>query len=203
MPVLTTARAKELAWPELTGSTQDALIAIYVAGAESWVASFLGFPVYDSGTSAALSVQTYTLYPRGYADQVLELGIQPVATVTSLHISKVRDYDSASLIAAADYTLVTARGQVELVYAADYARWPEGDRNIKAVVTAGYSALPDAMELAVALVARSMWSDSQQKRANVSSKSGNGGSTQYTDNVMPQSALDLLRPLRNTSAVIG
>ena len=41
MPVLTTARAKELAWPELTGSTQDALIAIYVAGAESWVASFL------------------------------------------------------------------------------------------------------------------------------------------------------------------
>lgn len=203
MAVMTTNRAKELAWPELSGSSQDTLIGSYVAQAEAWVAAHLGLPAYDGATLRSLEVQTYTLFPLGDGGPVLELGIQPVVSVTSIHVSTVRDYDSEALVDSGDYTLYSSTGRVVLDYNADRAAWPKGERAIKAVVTAGFSSLDAPLEMGVALVARAMWDDTQRRQAKVASKSGRGGSVQFTQPPIPASVFQMLAPYRSPLVLLG
>ena len=202
MAVMTTARAKQLAWPELSGSSQDTLIGGYVDAAESTIAAYLGMPPY-LGSASTLAVQSYTLYPHGDGSPVLELGISPAVAVTSVHISRVRDYSANNLLASTEYTLETGAGQIVLDWDGDYSTWPRGDRVIKAVVTAGYATLPGQLEQAVAMFARHLWGATQRKLAGVSSKSGNGGSMQYEPDAIPTEVRVVLAPFRNPLALLG
>lgn len=176
--------------PELTGTGDDTAIAALLTSALAMASAWVGFPAADDGTRS-LTVETYTLYLDGPREDVLRLPVRPVVSVTSLHDDLGRTYGASTLVDAADYELFGDEG-VLLPVAGGGWSGPNvaGRRRYKAVVTAGWTALPPDLADAVVRLAAHLYR--VRPTLGKSSLAQQGSSTGLRTEAMPASVRQIL-----------
>jgi len=139
--LLTSTEAKAIK-PDLSGTTQDALIDTLIGRADEYLAAYCGFPRSDTSSEPSLTTQTYTLYLDGptWADsRVLSFPVFPIVTVTSIFDDVDRVYGAATEVASSDWELDIARGLVILKNASTQGLWTSSWRAQKVTATLGYT----------------------------------------------------------------
>lgn len=152
MALLTSTEAKAIK-PDLTGTAQDTLTDTLIGRADEVLATWCGYPVYDSSTIPSLTQKTYTQYLDGptWEDQkVLAVPFFPLGTITSIHDDLERVYGSDRLVDSGDYETDDYKGLVILKNTSTQGFWSKGFRAQKIITTAGWSTVPEALKHAAA-----------------------------------------------------
>ena len=139
LPLATVIRPRHL--PHLSGTASDAEITTLIAAADNVLATWCGWP--RAGAAATLESATYTDYYDGpsHGDPtVLSLRVRPVASITSIHDDRDRDwaYGASDLVDSGDYVLDGEAGRVYLTSSSTHGVWSRGNRVLKAIYVAGY-----------------------------------------------------------------
>lgn len=151
MALLTSTEAKAMK-PDLTGTAQDTLIDTLIGRADERLATWCGYPNYDSSVIPSLTSQTYTQYldgPSWENQQVLAVPFFPLGSITSIHDDPGdRSYGAATLVASSDYETDAYRGLVILTPTAVQGSWSKGFRAQKIITAAGWSTVPELLKQA-------------------------------------------------------
>ena len=183
--------------PALTGAAEDTTLDTLIARFDALAAEHCLFPGAPGGVVGAektLEDSTYTLYidgPDPDDPRVLNLGIYPVVSVTSIHADAVRDYGSDTLVDSGDYTLFGAEGLVELTSTASSA-WASGPRANKAVIVAGWATVPALIKHACGLQVAHWWKN--RPTIGVRSVSQRGTTTSMLALTLLPSTREALQP---------
>lgn len=149
MALLTSTEAKAIK-PDLSGTAQDTLIDTLIGRADQVLATWCGYPVYDSSTIPSLTQQTYTQYldgPTWEDSKVLAVPFFPLGTITSIHDDPTdRTYGAATLVDSGDYDLDSYRGLVILTQSSVQGFWSKGFRAQKIITQAGWATVPEALK---------------------------------------------------------
>lgn len=143
MTLPTAAVVRANAIPQITGTGEDANLALLITRADAVLAEWCGFPRVDGSSYATLEAATYTHYlngPDARSGRTLTLPVRPVTSVTSIHDDRDRDwtYGASDLVDSGDYTLDEVEGRVYLHDDSTHGGWSAGERVIKVVYVAGY-----------------------------------------------------------------
>lgn len=190
--------------PEIQGSDLDSDLNGLISRVESAIARYLGFTLADGATSLTLDQSTYSLHidgPMFSMPTVLQIPIKPVVSVSSLHSDPDLEYSADTEITSSQYVLDKENSRIILKIDST-ASFDRGYRNIKAVVSAGYSTSspPDDLVHAICVYA------SHLQRAKTSQ--GNQAITQRNSTVtlsartMPPEVKEILRGFRNGSTIL-
>ena len=189
--------------PEVSGTGADTELTNLLARVESDIARWLGFTVYDGGTTPVLTDQTYTLYLDGpeYNDSaILQLPVLPLVSVTSVHSDPDRVYGSSTEVTAAEYVTDLANSRLILKTNVSTEGFSTAFRAIKVVCVAGYTAAPADLEHAICVFC------SQLHRAKISQgkarASQRGSSADFSTRSMPLEVREILYPLRSSSVIL-
>lgn len=149
MALLTSTEAKAIK-PDLSGTAQDTLIDTLIGRADEVLATWCGYPVYDSSAIPSLTQQTYTQYldgPTWEDSKVLAVPFFPLGTITSIHDDPTdRTYGAATLVDSSDYDLDSYRGLVILTQSSVQGFWSKGFRAQKIITQAGWATVPEALK---------------------------------------------------------
>jgi len=190
--------------PEITGTTADTELGNLLNRVEADVARWLGFPVYDSGTTPVLPQQTYTLYidgPMYDNEAVLQLPIKPLVSITSIHSDADRVYGSDTEITSAEFDLDLANSRVILKTNVSTEGFETAFRAIKVVCVAGYNSSPPLdLEHAICVFASQLHRNkmAQGKESTVQ----RAGSIKYSPKTLPFEVKEILFPLRSTAMIL-
>ena len=197
MALLTSTEAKAIK-PDLSGSAQDTLIDTLIGRADEVLATWCGYPVYDSSTIPSLTQQTYTQYldgPTWEDSKVLAVPFFPLGTITSIHDDPTdRTYGAATLVDSSDYDVDTYRGLVILTQSSVQGFWSKGFRAQKIVTQAGWATVPEALKHAGAELVWH-WYRLMRERGKQSVSVG-GGSTGLRTESIPDHVWALVSPYR-------
>ena len=189
MAVITAAEARLLV-PSLKGTTEDTNLNTYISRAESMLAGWLGFGATAAGGAPTLEDVTYTRYYEGdLGGDTLTLGIQPVASVTSIHDDPDWSYGANQLVASSDYTLDGETGIVHLNPLGGHGGFSTQKRAIKAVFVAGFATIPEHVKQAVAMQTAHLWR--LRKEQGRESTSGAGGGALRAETI-PDAVIQIL-----------
>jgi hypothetical protein len=139
--------AEVRAYANAGAAADDTLIASIIGRVDAAFARWCGLPPTDSGTQTMESA-TYTMYvdARMYQDPTrpasMFLPVNPLVSVTSVHIDPERDYDAATLQASSTYDLDLYAGAIVLRDDA-VDSWSTAVRANKVVAVCGYATVPD------------------------------------------------------------
>lgn len=190
--------------PEITGTAADTELGNLLNRTEAEISRFLGFPIYDSGTTPVLTIQTYTLYLDGpmYGNSsVLQLPIRPLVTITSIHSDADRGYGSATEITSGEYDLDLQNARVILKTNVSTEGFVTAFRGIKVVCTAGYdSSYSLDLEQAVCVFASQLHRNkSSQGKESTAQR---GSTTRFSPKVIPLEVKQILYQLRSSSMAL-
>jgi len=198
--LLTSTEAKAIK-PDLSGTTQDALIDTLIGRADEYLAAYCGFPRSDTSSEPSLTTQTYTLYLDGptWGDaRVLSLPVFPIVTVTSIFDDTDRVYGAATEVASSDWELDIARGLVLLKNSSTQGLWTSSWRAQKVTATLGYTDaaghVPQILRHAGAELVWH-WFRLMRERGHKSVNVG-AGSAALIDQEVPPYVLELAAPFR-------
>lgn len=190
--------------PEITGTAADTELGNLLDRAESDIARWLGFPIYDSGTTPVLSQQTYTLYLDGpmYNNQVvLQLPIKPLVSVTTIHSDADREYGSNTEITSAEYVLDLQNARVILKTNVSTEGFATAFRAIKVVCVAGFGdSYPLDLQHAICVFASQLH---RNKIAQGKESTGQrGGNVKFSPKTLPFEVKEILFPLRSSAMIL-
>lgn len=202
MSLLSVAQLKEYL-PELTGSGSDSELQNIIDRVESNLASWLGFPVYDSGALPSLESQTYTLYidhPDYLDPDILQLPIKPVTAITSIFADADRVYTADTEITSTEYELDSQLGRIILKTQVATQGFSTGYRANRVICTAGYSNTRSDLLHPIAVYCSHLW----RARANQGKKSLaiQGATTSFSPNTIPPEVKELLYHLRSSTQIL-
>ncbi len=139
---------------------------------------------------------TYTEDYNGEERNSLNLKHWPVISVTSLHDDPDRDFNSGTLIDAADYYVDLESGLIELVIDdSDDSYFTAATRNVRVVYVAGYATIPDDVIRACVLWTAALYAN----RTHIGLMSESIGGYSYTRakfDDAPEEAQALLKKYR-------
>ena len=190
--------------PEITGTAADTELGNLLERTESDIARWLGFPVYNSGTTPVLTQQTYTLFLDGpmYNNEiVLQLPIKPLVSITSIHSDADREYGSDTEITSSEYDLDLANARVILKTNVATEGFATAFRAIKIVCVAGYGdAHPLDLQHAICVFASQLH---RNKTAQGKESTGQrGANVKFSPKTMPFEVKEILYPLRASAAIL-
>ncbi len=158
MALITAAEARDYL-PSLSGTGEDTTLDRFIARAGAMMAAWCGYPPASAGATPTLEDVTHIHYLDGPGGRDLLLRVTPVVSITSLYDDPDRVWAAATLVAAADYTLLDGeRGQVLLTSTATHGVWNEGRGFIKATYVAGFATIPDDLKGICAELVKHLWS---------------------------------------------
>ena len=202
MALVSVATVKEYL-PEVTGSGADSDLTNLIVRAESEIARYLGFPLFDGGSLPQLDSSTYTVYLDGpmYTDSsVLQLPFKPVTAITSVHSDPNREYLSQHAIESSEYDLDVYNARLILKPKDATQGFDRGYRAIKVVLTGGYaSAVGDLQHAICVFVAHLHRAKAAQGKE---SNSQRGASVNYSPRVIPDEVKEIIYHLRGASVVM-
>jgi len=150
--------------PSLTGTTEDVLLGTMIATADAQLAAWLNFPPATDGGKPSLESATYTIYLDGPTvpsrPTEIRLPCRPVASITSLHDDRNRDwaYDASDLVDSGDYVLKKSEGVVRLKGNSSHGTFTAGDDAIKVVFVGGFdTGATEAITKAIGLQVAHEW----------------------------------------------
>lgn len=190
--------------PEISGTDADTELNNLIARVEASVARYLGFVAPDSGATASLDENTYTVYldgPMKLEPEALQLPMRPIVTVASVHTDPDREYGSSTEIANTQYDIDKVNGR--LILKSDSTEYFDtGYRFIKVVYNAGYdnSSPPAELVHAICLIC----SAQQRSKAGQGFNSLNARSVAVTytpRTAFPKEARELLAGFRNAHSI--
>lgn len=190
--------------PEIAGNTAiDGELNSLISRVEKGIANFLGFPFNESLLSPTLESTSYTFYVDGpiYNDiYTLQLPINPVTSITSIHSDANREYGSDTLIDASTYDLDQKYGRVILKPQSVTRYFVNAYRGNKVVCTAGYTTAPADLEHAICVLASML----QRNKTNQGKESltSRNGSIKLTPKNMPLEVKEYLWPYRSPSSIM-
>ena len=190
--------------PEISGTDADSELTALIGRIESFIARFLGFPTSDGGNFPILDSGTYTVYldgTAGWSSLVLQLPINPVTAITSVHSDPDRLYGSSTLIAGSEYELDSRNARVILKSTASTA-FDNGFRAIKVVCTAGYSTAnpPDDLVHAICIFASMTWRNRNNwSRDSITQR---GSTIRLSPKQMPLEVRQIIYPLRSSDMLL-
>ena len=152
MALTTHERLKEYLGIKTDDTTKDALLAEFVERISAAISTRCqrvfefesGITEYEDGDGLGRE-----LLVRRY----------PIVSVTALYDDPDRQYSSATLMAATDYTVDKNRGIIRL----DGFRFLKGLQNIKVVYDGGYRVIPQDLERAAIILGAAEFLDSQSE----------------------------------------
>tara|TARA_A100001011_G_C14319969_1_gene850030 strand:+ start:5436 stop:6047 length:612 start_codon:yes stop_codon:yes gene_type:complete len=189
--------------PEIQGTDLDTDLNSLIGRVESAIAQYLGFTMSDGATSLTLDQATYSLFldgPLFELPTVLQIPIKPINTITSIHSDPDLEYPSSTEIESSQYHLDKNNARV-ILKADSTASFDRGFRNIKVVLSAGYSTSGPPADLVHAICVYA----SHLQRAKTSQ--GNNNITQRNSTItlsprtMPDEVKQILRGFRNVSTI--
>ncbi len=189
--------------PEIQGSDLDSDLNGLIGRVESAIARYLGFTLPDAATSLTLDQSTYTLYldgPMFNMSTVLQIPIRPISSISSIHSDPDLEYPATTEITSSQYQLDKNNARVVL-NTDSTASFDRGYRNIKVVLSAGYSTSSPPADLVHAIC---VYCSSLQR---AKSSQGNKSITQRNSTVtlsprtMPDEVKEILRGFRNVSII--
>lgn len=129
--------------------------------------------------------KVYTEQYDGEGNNLLFLNNVPVISVTSIHDDEDWVFDAAHLIDATTYTVVN-----NIYVALKSTVFSIGTQNIKVVYTAGYSTIPEDVNLScIKEVVREF---NRRLEGDVTARTLNDGSISYTEKGLMKSTKDIL-----------
>ena len=117
---------------------------------------------------------------------------RPIASITSIHDDRGRDYAAASLVDSGGYTFYPDAGIIAL----DSGSFQDGNRNIQVIYVAGYSTIPDDVQLAVWKIVAAYWNQARQGGDGITNDSLGDYSATYDKVGIPEDVKALLDPYR-------
>lgn len=139
--------AEVRAYANAGASADDTLISSIIGRVDAAFARWCGFPPTDAGTQT-MEDSTYTFYvdARRFQDPTrpasLFVPVNPVVSITSVHIDPERDYGASTLQASDTYDLDLYAGAIVLRDDA-VDSWSTALRANKIVAVCGYATVPD------------------------------------------------------------
>ena len=196
MALVSVAYLKEYL-PELTGSSLDTELTRMILRTEAAIARYLGFPLYDSGTSPTLDQNTYTLYldgPKYTQSTVIQLPIKPLVSVTSVHSDVNLKYGSATLIPSASYEIDKQNSRIYLIPEDMTLAFDRGYRALKVICSAGYNTSTPPDDLVQAIL---VWCSALQRQKASQGKDSitqRGSTVKLSPRHMPTEVRELIKP---------
>jgi len=194
MPVITAARVRTLI-PDLTGTGEDTTLEALIDVADRQIAAHLGVCRNDAGIHT-LASSTYTLREPDLSldadGRIIWPDAANITAVTSLHSDPDEAFGADTLVDSATYVLNTRAGFVRLKPSATALSTEPGA--VKLVITAGWSSLDDALEQAVAMQTRHLFTLRRQQ--GQSSVSEAGVSVSLRDETIPDVVRQMVAPFR-------
>lgn len=189
-------------YPVLTGTGEDTRLGVLIDAADALASRWCGFPPADDGSQTFQDV-TYTTYPSPAVSdpRCLALGIRPVVSVTTAHVSDDWSYGAADLVDSADYVLDKPKGRLHLLPNAT-ALWATGLRVNRVVLVAGYATVPADLKEAIAALVRHLIDTAPPNQTSYTA----GGQTQSrapATGPMPEALEGRFASFRFGSALVG
>lgn len=178
MSTVTLALAKQALM--ISHTAQDTFIQALLDGAEDWIARHLGVALSSAARQEDIDGGDLYLWPK----------FRPVTAVTS-----VTDLETGTVYPA----LLDGETRIRwnLLPRREEPRWPEGVQRFRVVYTAGYTALPAGVQVAILqLVARAY-----RLRAGQASESVDGASASFAK-LIDSDIAALLKPYRRVRTVV-
>ena len=198
--IITAAEARQYV-PKLTGTTEDLVILELIDHVDSMFARHLGGPRATATADPTISSTSYTLFydhPHPDHRDVLNLGIFPVSSITTIHSDVDREYGADTLIAASDYTTDPVLGLVILNTDSVQGTFDFGFRAIRAVFVAGHATVPEDIKAAAKIMLKHIYN--LRFRGGVSNVNTAGITATLREELMPPHVKEMLRPYRNKMA---
>ncbi len=167
---------------DISAETWDTVLASLQLGAEKRIDQHCG----------DIESATYTEYYDGLGRGRLPLAHRPITSITTLHDDLGRDYAASSLVSSGDYTFYPDEGIVAL----DSGTLQDGTRNVKVVYVAGYSTVPDDVQLATWKLVAYYWNQMRQGADGIKGDRLGDYTATYEKVGMPEDVLALLAPYR-------
>lgn len=157
MAILTAAEARAEI-PALTGTDEDAALAVLIADVDEMFATRLGYPPATVGGSPTLEDVSMVRYYDGASvdGPTLRLGLLPIASITSIYADDNRLYSASTLIASSNYEVSGGVGCVILTPTATQG-WTRGRRSIKVTAVIGYATIPPTLKRAARRMVAYLW----------------------------------------------
>ena len=181
--------------PEISSNTEiDSELTSLLDRVEQGIASFLGYPKLESSLACSLESSTYTFYvdsPISSDFYTLQLPIQPVTSITSVHSDSTREYGTSTLIDSSTYSLDQKYGQI-ILKPKSITRYFAN----KVICVAGYTSgtLPNDLEHAICVFASFIHrSKSNNGKESITTRNG---SVKLTPKKMPVEVKEFLYPYR-------
>ena len=133
-------------------------------------------------TNRLLKSRTLTEYYDGDGSSVLWLNQRPVVSVTSINIDSGYTWGTDTLIDSTDYQVYLDEGKIAFTG----TLLSSGYRLVKVVYVAGYSTVPYDIERAVQDLAYYWYKQRTDKSVGVSSRSTEGRSVSYSQEIPDQ-----------------
>jgi len=206
MALISTTTLKEYL-PEIQGTGADSELTSLLSRVEVAVASYLGFPMINTGSTykCTMEANTTTQYydgPTFSNGLLLDLRVKPVISVTSVHSDPYQEYGSDTLIPASTYEVDLLKGHIRLLPKNVTEVFERGYRAIKVVFVAGYSSsnIPPDIQHAICVYASQLHRNkTTQGKETVSQR---GGSVNISPKTMPQEVKQLLNPYRMSGVIL-
>ena len=162
----------------ISSPKEDLRLATIVPAVSQLVKTYCGNSLIDYYSSN--KVETFSM---DWDTHIAQLTESPVNTIVSV---EKRDSvsESYSTVPTTDYSLDTATDSVLYVTGSTYKNWPKGAGSIKVTYTAGYSACPSDLKLAVFdLITYYLKDEHKERRTLAGASIQNQGSTSLRDSV--------------------
>jgi len=189
--LITIDRARENPTLSDTGAISDEVLSSMIESASSLIESFCQKKFVSDSYTETLS---------GDGDYSLFLSHTPITNLTSI---TQRDSTGTEYEYSEDDLIIDPEtGEVRVDYESqldsDPSVWLRGFRNVEAVYEAGYSAVPEVVQEAVAQLTASIWASSSTDQMVKSEELGDWSATYKDDtsDLITQSVRALLAPYR-------
>ena len=162
----------------ISSPKEDLRLATIVPAVSQLVKTYCGNSLIDYYSTN--KIETFSV---DWDTHVLQLTESPANTIVSV---EKRDSvsESYSTVPTTDYYLDTATDSVLYVTGSTYKNWPKGAGSVKVTYTAGYSACPSDLKLAVFdLITYYLKDEHKERRTLAGASIQNQGSTSLRDSV--------------------
>jgi hypothetical protein len=164
----------------ITQPKEDARLNVIIPSVSQLVKTYCGNSIVDYYSSAKTEYVTVD-----WTTHVIQLTESPVNAITTVH--EREDYSSAYVALTTtdhEYYLDITTDSLLRTTASGYKSWKKGVGAVKVVYTAGYSAVPSDLKLAVLDLVTYYLKDEHKQRQSIAGASmQNQGSTSQTNNV--------------------
>ncbi|MFH0911720.1 MAG: head-tail connector protein [Planctomycetota bacterium] len=174
-----TTLAKVKAYLGVSGSGDDTLLEALIDSVSEAIEHYCG---------REFAAKERTEFHDGGGAASLVLRCRPVQSIASLRDDPARLFPEGSEIAPAGYVFYPEAGIVVL----DGASFSDGRRNVRVTYTAGFSAVPPAVEQAANILAAHFYNRGRQGGDGLASESLGAYTVSYNEAEWPASAQGLL-----------